>query len=108
MRGRRTARAASVNRRRVQAVSGTLQSCGCAVLYQLISLLGAAIVLVGFAGLQTGRLDREGFWFNVLNLVGSIFLFWVAVHDRRAGFIALEAIWAVFSLIPLAVRRRVA
>ena len=78
------------------------------MLYQLISLLGAAIVLVGFAGLQTGRLDREGFWFNILNLVGSIFLFWVAVHDRRAGFIALEAIWAVFSLIPLAVRRRVA
>jgi len=75
------------------------------VLYQLISLLGAAIVLVGFAGLQTGRLDRQGAWFNLLNLVGSVFLFWVAVHDRRAGFIALEAIWAVFSLIPLASRR---
>ena len=78
------------------------------VLYQLISLLGAAIVLVGFAGLQTGRLDRQGVWFNLLNLVGSVFLFWVAVHDRRAGFIALEAIWAIFSLIPLAAHRRAA
>lgn len=78
------------------------------MLYQLISLLGAAIVLVGFAGLQTGRLDRQGYWFNLLNLVGSIFLFWVALHDRRLGFIALEAIWAVFSFIPLAARRRAA
>ena len=76
------------------------------MLYQLLSLLGAAIVLVGFAGLQTGRLDRRDVWFNALNLVGSIFLFWVAVHDRRAGFIALEAIWALFSIPPLAMRAR--
>jgi hypothetical protein len=76
------------------------------VLYQLISLIGAAIVLVGYAGLQLGRLDRRGAWFNALNLVGSLFLLWVAVHDRRAGFIALEAIWAGFSLPPLAMRVR--
>lgn len=75
------------------------------MLYQLISLLGAAIVLVGFAGLQTGRLDRKGAWFNALNLVGSVFLLWVAVHDQRAGFIALESIWALFSIPPLAMRR---
>jgi hypothetical protein len=28
------------------------------------------------------------------------------VHDRRAGFIALEAIWALFSIPPLAMRAR--
>jgi hypothetical protein len=76
------------------------------VLYQLLSLTGAAIVLVGFAGLQLGRLDRRSAWFNALNLVGSLFLLWVAVHDRRAGFIALEAIWALFSIPPLAARAR--
>jgi hypothetical protein len=76
------------------------------VLYQLISLLGAVVVLIGFAGLQTGRLDRRSVWFNALNLIGSLFLLWVAVHDRRAGFIALEAIWAAFSIPPLAVRAR--
>jgi len=74
------------------------------VLYQLISLLGAAIVLVGFVGLQLGRLDRMGAWFNGLNLVGSLFLLWVAWHDGRAGFIALELIWAAFSVPPLARR----
>jgi threonine/homoserine/homoserine lactone efflux protein len=76
------------------------------VLYQLISLLGAAIVLVAFAGLQLGRLDRRDAWFNILNLAGSALLFWVAVHDQRAGFIALEAIWAAFSIPPLARRTR--
>lgn len=74
------------------------------MLYQLLSLAGAAIVLVAFAGLQLGRLDRRDPWFNALNLVGSILLCWVAIHDRRAGFIALEAIWALFSIPPL-VRR---
>ena len=76
------------------------------MLYQLISLVGAAIVLVAFAGLQIGRLDRRDPWFNILNLAGSALLFWVAVHDRRAGFIALEAIWAAFSIPPLARRPR--
>jgi hypothetical protein len=51
-------------------------------------------------------MDRRGMWFNALNLVGSLFLLWVAVHDRRAGFIALEAIWALFSIPPLAMRAR--
>ena len=76
------------------------------MLYQLVSMAGAAIVLVAFAGLQTGRLDRRDVWFNVLNLAGSILLCWVAIHDRRAGFIALEAIWAAFSIPPLAQRAR--
>jgi len=76
------------------------------VLYQLISLAGAAVVLVGFIGLQLGRMDRTGAWFNALNLAGSLLLLWVAVHDQRAGFIALELIWAAFSVPPLARRAR--
>lgn len=76
------------------------------MLYQLLSLAGAAIVLVAFAGLQTGKLDRRSVWFNALNLAGSLLLLWVAIYDRRAGFIALEGIWAMFSVPPLAARAR--
>jgi hypothetical protein len=76
------------------------------VLYQLISLGGAILVLIGFGGLQLGRMDRRGVWFNALNLAGSVLLLGVAVHDRRAGFIALELIWAAFSIPPLAMRAR--
>ena len=76
------------------------------MLYQLVSLAGAFVVLIAFGGLQLDRLDRRGVWFNALNLVGSVLLLWVALHDRRAGFVALEAIWAAFSIPPLAARAR--
>ena len=69
--------------------------------YQLLSLVGAAFVLGAYAALQAGRLDRTDRSFNLFNFVGSALLTWVAVVDRRAGFIALEGLWAIFSLVPL-------
>jgi hypothetical protein len=66
-----------------------------------MSVTGAALVLIAFGCLQTGKLDRRDRWFNILNFVGSILLGAVAVHDRRWGFIALEFIWAAFSVPPL-------
>lgn len=69
--------------------------------YQLMSVTGAILVLIGFGALQMGKLDRHDRWFNVLNLVGSLLLGAVAVHDRRWGFIGLEFIWAAFSVPPL-------
>lgn len=69
--------------------------------YQLMSVTGAVLVLVAFACLQTGKLDRENKWFNVLNFVGSFLLGLVAVHNKSWGFIGLEFIWAALSLPPL-------
>ena len=69
--------------------------------YQLMSVTGAVLVLVAFGCLQTGKLDRRDRWFNLLNLVGSLMLGAVAVHDHRWGFIGLEFIWAAFSVPPL-------
>jgi hypothetical protein len=71
------------------------------VVYQLMSILGAVLVLIGFGALQMGKLDRRDPWFNVLNFVGSFLLGLVALHDRRYGFIGLEFIWAALSLPPL-------
>jgi len=70
-----------------------------------MSVTGAVLVLVAFACLQTGKLDRRDRWFNVLNFVGSMLLGFVAVHDRRWGFIGLEFIWAALSVPPLFHRR---
>jgi hypothetical protein len=66
-----------------------------------MSITGAVLVLVGFAGLQMGKLDRRDRWFNILNFVGSMLLGFVALHDRRWGFIGLEFIWAGLSVPPL-------
>jgi len=75
------------------------------MLFQLLSLAGAALVLIAFIALQLGRMEREDVAFNVLNFFGSAALAWVAIADRRLGFIVLEVAWAAFSLIPLFRRR---
>lgn len=65
---------------------------------QLIALLGAGQILGAYFALQMGLLKKEDLGFNLANLVGSIFLFVVAVHDVRWGFIVLEAAWSLVSL----------
>ncbi len=72
--------------------------------YQSLSLLGAALILAGYIGLQLGRFTRHDRLFNALNFVGSAVLTWVAVIDWRVGFIILEAAWALLS-VPGMVRR---
>jgi hypothetical protein len=71
------------------------------MVYQVISLLGAAMVLFAYFGYQRGWMTREHRVYNLLNLVGSAILAWVAIVDRRWGFIALEVIWALLSIPPL-------
>lgn len=66
--------------------------------FQTISLIGAALLLAGFGAMQMRRMRNDGVWFNALNFVGSGLLAWVAIHDRRAGFIILEVVWALVSL----------
>lgn len=69
--------------------------------YQTISLIGAALLLIGFVAMQARRMRNDGAMFNALNFAGSGLLAWVAIHDRRAGFIILEVVWALVSLPPL-------
>ncbi|MFN2566739.1 MAG: hypothetical protein ABR499_17215 [Gemmatimonadaceae bacterium] len=73
--------------------------------YQAISLIGAVLVLSGYVALQRGWLAGEDRLFNLLNFVGAGLLTWVAVIDRRVGFILLEGAWALLSL-PGVVRAR--
>jgi len=74
------------------------------MLYQVISIIGALLVLGAYAALQRGTLSREDRAFNLMNLVGSWLLTWVAVVDRRWGFIGLEFTWGLLS-IPALLRR---
>jgi hypothetical protein len=70
---------------------------------QVMSLVGAAMVLGAYLGLQRGWLAADGRLFNLLNVVGAGMLTWVAIEDRRVGFILLEGAWALLSL-PGAIR----
>lgn len=71
------------------------------MLYQLVSMLGALLILAGYIALQFGWMGRESRWFNVLNFVGSALLTWIAIVDWRVGFIVLEGAWAILSVVGL-------
>jgi drug/metabolite transporter (DMT)-like permease len=77
------------------------------MLNQLIAALGAALILAGYLALQRGWLHLEDRLYNGLNFFGGALLTWVAVEDRRWGFIVLESAWALLSL-PGTLRRRTA
>ena len=75
------------------------------MLQQLISVAGAGLVLLAYALAQTGRLRPADVTYGLMNFLGATLLTWVAVVDRRAGFILLESAWAVLSLLPLLRRK---
>ncbi|MGD8321964.1 MAG: hypothetical protein PVJ02_16060 [Gemmatimonadota bacterium] len=72
--------------------------------FQVVSLLGALLILLAFGLNQTGRIRPGHVSYALMNLLGSLLLLWIAVVDRRAGFILLEGAWAVLSIVPLVKR----
>jgi len=73
---------------------------------QIVSVVGAIMVLGAYLAHQTGKMGREDRLYSLLNFVGAALLAWVATIDQRWGFIALEVIWALISLPPLIRPRR--
>jgi hypothetical protein len=65
---------------------------------QLVSLVGAVLILAAYLALQRGWLPRESRLYNAMNFVGSGLLTYVAIKDGKAGFIILEAAWALLSV----------
>ncbi|HTR77874.1 MAG TPA: hypothetical protein VMH39_07175 [Gemmatimonadaceae bacterium] len=68
---------------------------------QLIGLLGALLILIPFGASQLGRMRTTGLSYQLLNLVGSTILTAIAVTSRQYGFILLEGVWAIMSLVGL-------
>lgn len=71
------------------------------MLIQIVSLLGAFLILLAYFANSRQWLGPRDPWYNLMNLVGGILLFWVAVVDRRAGFMVLEFAWALIAVPPL-------
>ena len=71
------------------------------MLLQLMSLVGALMVLGAYFAYQRGIMGRESRWYNALNFFGAALLTWVALEDRRWGFVLLEGAWALLSLAPM-------
>ena len=71
------------------------------MLYQIVSIAGATLILAAYAANQRGWIGPRSPAYNLLNLFGALLLLWVAIVDRRLGFIFLEVVWAAVTVPPL-------
>jgi hypothetical protein len=64
---------------------------------QVIQVIGALLILAGFAAAQFGALRVDSILYLVLNLAGSLVLAYLAAIDDQWGFLLLETVWAIVS-----------
>ncbi len=68
------------------------------MLMQVISIVGAVLVLGAYAAHQLERLPRETYTYQLMNLFGGASLFAAATLTGQFGLMIVEGAWAVISL----------
>jgi len=69
---------------------------------QLFSLFGALAILLAFSASQFRWMNPTGLVYLLLNSVGAAVLTLVAWLEQQWGFLLLEGVWTLVSLIALA------
>ena len=72
----------------------------------MIQVIGALMILVAYAAVQTGRWSTDAPVYLWLNLVGSIILSVLAATTQNWGFLLLEGVWSIVTAGSLLKRRR--
>jgi hypothetical protein len=65
---------------------------------QVIQIIGALLILSGFAGTQFGLLDHRSWTYLIVNTLGSAILAVLGWYERQWGFFLLEFVWALVSI----------
>jgi protein-S-isoprenylcysteine O-methyltransferase Ste14 len=72
-------------------------AAGDGLVAQAAQIVGALLVLSGFAAVQFGRLRSDSPPYLAVNLAGSCVLAVLAAVQSQYGFLLLEGVWAVVS-----------
>ena len=73
---------------------------------QIISLIGAMLILAAFALQQMGRWKSDDALYLWANLIGSATLTVIAWIELQWGFLLMESVWALVSAWSLCKRLR--
>ena len=68
---------------------------------QLLSLLGAGFCLVAYVGHQLRWMRADRIPYNLLNIMGSGVLGYIAFRPFQAGFLVMEGVWSLVSIYAL-------
>jgi hypothetical protein len=68
----------------------------------ILSILGAILILAGYFGVQTRRMDAAHLPFSIVNLAGAALLAYVAIIEEQVGFVLLEGAWVLISIAGIA------
>jgi hypothetical protein len=63
--------------------------------YNLIGILGAALILFGFWRISIGRWTGKSFWYELDNMLGAVFILIYQVHYRVYISVIINIIWAI-------------
>jgi hypothetical protein len=69
---------------------------------QVISAIGAALILLAFWALQTDRLAAHQPSYQLMNLIGAGLLATAAFMTESWSFVVLNTVWALVALWALA------
>lgn len=67
------------------------------MLIQVVSIIGAFLVLIAFAAHQLERMDSQTVIYQLMNLSGGLILCVAAIQSRQAGLIVMEGAWVLIS-----------
>ncbi len=74
--------------------------------WQAFCFVGAMMILVAYAGQQMKWMDPRSAVYNLLNIIGSGILCYIAFYPFKLGFVVLEGTWVLISIYAMVRNRR--